>query len=190
MGYTTDFFGKFEFNKPLEPWVIEYVNKFSSTRRMKRDNDKIKELFPNWKDLCFNGELGVEGEYFIGGLGMMGQDWDDSVVNGNTPSFMQPGLWCQWIVTDDGKYLEWDGGEKFYNYWEWLDYLVCEFFHPLGYILNGSVEWQGEDYDDFGTIVVTDNVVTVEEGVRASSVSCISDDRLIEELVSRGYKVS
>lgn len=156
---------------------------------MQRDNDKIKELFPNWKELCFNGELGIDGEYFVGGVGVMGQDCDGSVVNGNRPAFTQPGLWCQWIVTKGGRFLEWDGGEKFYNYMEWLDYLVCEFFHPLGYVLNGSVEWQGEDYDDFGTIVVTNNVVTAEAGVRKSSMSCISDDRLIAELESRGYKV-
>lgn len=190
MGYSTDFFGKFEFNKPVEPWLIEYVNKFCETRRMKRDNDKIKELFPNWKNLCFNGELGYDGEYFIGGTGMMGQGCDDSIMDYNHPAFTQPGLWCQWIVTKDGKYLEWDGGEKFYNYMEWLDYLVCEFFHPMGYILNGSVKYQGEDYDDFGTITVTDNVVTIEEGVRESAMNCISDERLIEELESRGYKVS
>lgn len=190
MGYSTDFFGKFEFNKPVEPWLIEYVNKFCETRRMKRDNDKIKELFPNWKDLCFNGELGYDGEYFVGGTGMMGQGHDDSIINYNSPAFTQPGLWCQWVVTEDGKYLEWDGGEKFYSYMEWLDYLVCEFFQPMGYVLNGSVEYQGEDYDDFGTITVTDNVVVIEYGVRESFMSCISDERLIEELESRGYKVS
>ena len=71
-----------------------------------------------------------------------------------------------------------------------IDYLIVEFFHPLGYVLNGSVEYQGEDYDDFGTIIVTNNVISVEEGVRESAVSCISDDRLIEELKKRGYKVT
>lgn len=190
MGYTTDFMGRFEFNKPVEPWLIEYVNKFCETRRMKRDNEKIKELFPNWKDLCFKGELGVDGEYFIGGIGFMGQGCDDSVIDQNRPPRTQPELWCQWIVSEDGMYLEWDGGEKFYSYCEWLDYLICEFFHPLGYVLNGYVEWQGEDYDDFGTLTVTDNVWTAESGVRASAMSCISDERLIEELESRGYKVS
>ena len=190
MGYNTEFVGYFEFNKPVEHWLIEYVNKFSNTRRMKRDNDKIKELFPNWKELCFRGDLGVEGEYFVGGTGMMGQDKDNSIIDYNNPAFTQPGLWCDWEITEDGTKLEWNGAEKFYDYMQWLDYLVCEFFHPLGYVLNGSVEWQGEDYDDFGTLTVTDNVVIAESGVRASVMSCISDDRLIEELESRGYKVS
>jgi hypothetical protein len=190
MGYTTEFFGRFEFNKPLETWLIEYVNKFCETRRMKRDNEKIKELFPNWKDLCFKGDLGVEGEYFIGGLGFMGQDRDGSVVDHNWPAKTQPGLWCQWVVSEDGKYLEWDGNEKFYDYVEWLDYLIVEFFHPIGYMLNGEVNFRGEDYDDFGTIFVTDNIISVEDGIRVASMNDFDDNTLIEELERRGYKVS
>lgn len=190
MGYTTDFFGKFEFNKPVEPWLIEYIERFSNSRRMRRDNEKIKELYPKWKELCFNGELGVDGEYFIGGIGFMGQTDDDSVLDHNSPACHQPGLWCDWVVTEDGMGLEWNGMEKFYYYEEWLEYLIENFFAPLGYILNGFVEYQGEDYGDFGTITITDNVIVMEEGVRESSMSCISDDRLIEELEKRGYKVT
>ena len=190
MGYSTDFVGRFDFNKPVEPWLIEYIDRFANSRRMRRDNAKIKQLYPKWKELCFNGELGVEGEYFVGGIGFMGQTEDDSVLNHNSPTRRQPGLWCDWVVTEDGLGLEWNGTEKFYSYIEWLQYLIENFFAPLGYVLNGSVEWQGEDYDDFGTLTVTDNVVSAEAGVRASAMSCISDERLIEELESRGYKVS
>ena len=190
MGYTTDFNGSFKFNKPVEPWLIEYINKFCNSRRMKRDNNKIKELYPKWKDLCFNGELGFEGEYFVGGIGFMGQGGDDSVLNHNAPAFTQPGLWCQWIITDDGECLEWDGGEKFYYYEEWLEYLIENFFAPLGYVLNGDVSFQGEDYDDFGVIVVTDNVVSTEDGIRITSMDELDDETLIEELEKRGYKVT
>jgi hypothetical protein len=190
MGYTTDFYGSFEFNKPVEPWLIEYINKFSESRRMRRDNEKIKELYPKWKDLCFNGELGTEGEYFIGGIGFMGQTEDDSVLNGNAPARTQPGLWCDWVITEDGTGLMWNGAEKFYYYEEWLEYLIENFFAPLGYVLNGSVGWQGEDYDDFGTITVTDNVIELEEGIRVTSMEEFDDKTLIEELEKRGYKVS
>lgn len=190
MGYTTDFYGSFEFNKPVEPWLIDYINKFSESRRMRRDNEKIKELYPKWKDLCFNGELGVEGEYFIGGVGFMGQTEDDSVLNGNAPARTQPGLWCDWVVTKDGTCLMWNGAEKFYYYEEWLEYLIENFFTPLGYVLNGSVGWQGEDYDDFGTITVTDNIIELEEGIRVTSMDEFDDRTLIEELEKRGYKVS
>jgi hypothetical protein len=106
MGYTTDFFGSLEFNKPVAPWLAEYINKFSGTRRMKRDPEKIKELFPDYGKMCFNGELGEEGEYFIGGVGPFGQDWDASVTNGNDPAKTQPGLWSQWVVNEKKNCLE------------------------------------------------------------------------------------
>ena len=56
MGYTTDFNGSLSFNKPVDEWLVDYIDKFSKTRRMKRDNDKIKEVFPNWEELCINGK--------------------------------------------------------------------------------------------------------------------------------------
>lgn len=75
-----------------------------------------------------------------------------------------PGIWCQWIPTEDGKCLEWDEGEKFYNYVEWLEYLIKEFLAPKGYVLNGEVEWTGEENGDIGLIIVKDNIVTTKEG--------------------------
>lgn len=190
MGYSTDFYGSLQFNKPVAPWLAEYINKFSETRRMKRDPEKIKELFSDYGKLCFNGELGDDGEYFIGGLGFCGQTQDESVIDHNTPPKTQPGLWCQWVINEKENCLEWDGGEKFYNYEEWLEYLIDNFFEPLGYVLNGDIEWQGEEYDDLGTIHVVDNLVTTEEGIRASSIKDISTDTLIKELERRGYKVT
>ena len=64
MGYTTWFTGGLQFNKPVTEELKNYINRFSKTRRMPRDNDKIKEIYPNWKELCFMGKLGNNGEYF------------------------------------------------------------------------------------------------------------------------------
>ena len=189
MGYSTDFYGSLSFNKPVTEELKEYINKFGDTRRMKRDVEKIKEIYPDWKEHCFNGNLGREGEYFIGGDGFMGQENDDSIIEYNYAPASQPGLWCQWIINNDGN-LTWDGGEKFYNYIEWLDYLIAHFFEPLGYILNGDIEWQGEGYEDFGTIHVVDNEVTEQYGIRISSMSDLETDALIQELENRGYMVS
>ena len=75
-----------------------------------------------------------------------------------------PGVWCQWIPCDEGAGIEWDGVEKFYNYIEWLDYLIDHFLKPWGYVLNGEVEWQGEERNDLGRIVVRDNAVVVKCG--------------------------
>ena len=74
----------------------------------------------------------------------------------------QPSLWCQWIPTEDNMGIEWDGGEKFYCYDEWLTYIIDNFLKPWGITLSGEVEYQGEDNDDRGKIIVVDNVVTVE----------------------------
>lgn len=188
MGYTTDFYGSLEFNKPVEPWLVDYIDKFNRTRRMKRDNEKIKELFPNWKELCFNGELGENGEYFVGGLGFMGQDKDGSVIDGNMPPITQPGLWCQWVIQDNQ--LVWDEGEKFYYYEDWLEYLIDNFFEPFGYVLNGDIEWNGEDDDDFGIIHVEDNCIEMKYGIRVMSMREIETEDLIAELEGRGYTVS
>ena len=181
MGYTTNFSGSLEFNKPVAPWLVEYINKFNRTRHMKRDPEKIKELYPNWGELCFNGELGDEGQYFIG-------DRDASVIHINMPPVGQPGLWCQWMIEED--MLMWDGGEKFDEYEEWLNYLIKNFFEPLGYVLNGDIEWQGEEYDDFGVIHVVDNFIDMQYGIRVSSMSEISTEDLVAELKSRGFDVT
>lgn len=188
MGYTTDFSGSLSFNKPVAPWLEEYINKFSETRRMKRDPEKIKAAFPNWGEMCFNGELGNEGQYFIGGTGDFGQNRDNSIIDYNASPAGQPGLWCQWVI-ENGE-LQWDGGEKFYEYEDWLDYLIENFFEPLGYILNGDIEWQGEEYDDFGVIHVVDNFVEMQYGIRVNSMSEISTDAMIKELKNRGFDVT
>lgn len=71
--------------------------------------------------------------------------------------------YCQWIPTEDGLALKWDENEKFYAYTEWLEYLIKEFFAPKGYVLNGTVTWEGEEQGDVGKIIVKDNVVEVKK---------------------------
>jgi hypothetical protein len=78
-----------------------------------------------------------------------------------------PSFYCQWVPAEDGTAIEWDGGEKFYNYIEWLAYLVKNFFQSKGYTLSGTVSWQGEDSDDFGLIEVNDNKIVTREGIKS-----------------------
>ena len=186
MGYSTDFYGSVGFNKPITEELYDYIKLFNEVRHMKRDVEKIKKIYPNWQKFCFNGELGSDGEYFIGEKPF--NEADNSIVDYNCPPNSQPGLWCQWIINRDGE-LEWDGGEKFYEYEEWLRYLINHFFAPSGYILNGEIEFQGEDRDDFGIIIVKDNVVTVEYGERIMGLKDIKTEDLITEIKNRGYKV-
>ena len=191
MGYSTDFYGRFKFDKPVSEQLAEYINRFSATRRMPRDNEKIKEIYPNWKELCFFGQLGKNGEYFAPDTKDFGQAMDDSIIDYNGfRSSVHPGLWCQWVISEDREYLEWDGGEKFYNYIEWLEYLIENFFEPLGYTLNEEIEFQGEDSSDFGTIIVVNNKVQVDYGIHVDSLADIPDNDLLAELERRGYVIA
>lgn len=74
-----------------------------------------------------------------------------------------PGYYCQWIPTEDGTGLAWDGNEKFYDYVEWLEYLIKTFLIPWGITCNGDVEWYGEESDDRGIIRVRNNKVKAYE---------------------------
>jgi len=161
MGYTTQFEGTFRLDRPLRPEEARYLTQFAQTRRMKRDAVKAAVL-PDPVREALNLHVGQEGCYFVGGLGFAGQDEDESVVDAGRPPKGQPGLWCQWVPTEDGQGIEWDGGEKFYDYVQWLDYLIEHFLKPWGYTLSGEVRWQGEDDEDTGTIHMTNNEVTVD----------------------------
>lgn len=164
MGYTTDFSGSFKFNRPLTMQEGNFIKEFNETRRMKRDVSKLME-FENGENgnpfLPKEETYGVDGEYFVGGRESFS---DITIIDYNQPPQGQPGLWCQWTINKEGTELEWDGGEKFYSYTEWLEYLIKHFFSKWGVILNGEVTWQGEDSSDVGKIVVVDNDVTEKQG--------------------------
>ena len=157
MGYTTDFSGQVNIEPALSPDMVDYINTFSSTRRMGRDVATLQRLYKG--EHGFEGNYGENGEYFAKDDGNYGQSIDESIQNYNGSPTTQPGLWCQWVITEDGESLEWDGDEKFYNYIEWLEYMIKHFFEPKGHKLNGEIEWFGEDRDDVGTIYVKDNKV-------------------------------
>ncbi len=182
MGYTTSFSGEFLLDRPLAPEHAAYLRQFARTRRMKRDPKKAAKL-PDPLREAVGLPIGHEGAYYVGADRYENGFGDDSVVDGNRPPGMpshqrgtpfeailveeqeardrgaQPGLWCQWIPSDDGSSIVWDEGEKFYEYGDWLVYLIKNFLQPWGYIVNGRVDWQGESSDDVGAIFVRDNEV-------------------------------
>jgi hypothetical protein len=163
MGYTTDFNGEFSLNKPLLKEHADYLNSFASTRRMKRD-EAIASGLADPVRVAAGLPVGTEGAYFVGGTGSFGQGDDASVLSHNTPPDGQPGLWCQWVPNHDGTAIVWDDGEKFYNYVDWIEYLIENFIAPWGYELNGDVYWFGEDHGDTGVICIEKNVVAVKAG--------------------------
>ncbi len=154
MDYTTEFDGSVTVDPPLNAAEVAYLKKFNESRRMQRSN----------------------GPYFVDGAG----DYAPDIENGNFPDPSQPGLWCQWVPSDDGTVIEWDGNEKFYNSEAWMVYLIDHFLKPdaraasvgdpqftdftFDHVLNGQIQAEGEDSDDVWLLVVKDNVVSKIEG--------------------------
>lgn len=163
MGYTTDFAGEFRLNKALKAEHKQYLEQFCNTRRMAR-KPKVAEKFPDAIRVAAGLPIGVDGEFYVAGGEFKGQEHDASIVDYNRPPKTQPSLWCQWIPNGDGTAIEWDGGEKFYDYIEWIEYIIENFLKPWGYKLNGDVKWYGEDSLDLGIISITNNKVKVLEG--------------------------
>lgn len=143
MGYTTQFRGEFKLNKPADANVQYILRGLHDTRRIKR---------------ALPTAYGYEGEFYFG-------DSDFGVLDFNSPPATQPSLYCQWKLMSDNLTIAWDGGEKFYEYIDWLKYIVHGVLKPHGYILNGEVRYRGEEFDDFGTIQVIDNMIIWNEGI-------------------------
>lgn len=176
MGYTTDFEGEFTITPPLQGKHRAYLHAFANTRRVQRDASKTAARPDPVREAVGLG-VGPQGGFFVGEGGFMGQgdgppgSRPPDVTNFNRWPSEQHGLWCQWTPSQDGSTLAWDGGEKFYGYVEWLEYLIQHFLKPWGYTLNGTVEWRGEERRDQGRIVVKNNTVKTQR-VR---VSCESE---------------
>lgn len=167
MGYTTDFEGQFDVTPVLNEEHLIYLQKFSETRRMTRKVGILATFANDQERIKVGLPLGVDGEFYVGGKGLCGQDQDESQPDHNyycnTPPGDQPSLWCDWTPNEFGNAIEWNGGEKFYNYVEWIEYMIEKFFKPWGYKLNGEVFWFGENPDDRGKIIIEYNEVLVKK---------------------------
>ncbi len=162
MGYTTDFDGQFNLDKPLTLAHAEYLRKFSETRRMKRNSVLTMHRSDSLRE-AVNLPVGIEGGYFVGEEGFAGQNHSDDITDYNSPPDGQPGLWCGWEPNEESTAIVWNQVEKFYNYIEWLEYLIRHFLKPWGHVLNGKVTWQGEDMNDRGSISVLNNQISSVE---------------------------
>jgi len=151
MGYTTQFHGYFQIDKKLDDDTFNLINGLAKTRRMKRQG-----LDPKY---------GEDGEFFFDPADFEnnGQTPTEDIVHYNEPPSTQPSMWLKWIVEDDRQTITWSGGEKFYDYVEWIEYLIAKILAPRGYIVNGSVDWFGESRGDTGSIIVEENKVRAVE---------------------------
>jgi hypothetical protein len=106
MGYTNIFDGQISVEPPLNPEEITYLKKFADTRRMTCE----------------------QGPYYVNRGRFCGENRNDpEIFNYNTPPDGQPSLWCDWVPTDDGGAIEWNGAEKFHDADEWMLYLIDHF---------------------------------------------------------------
>lgn len=171
MGYDTYFEGAFTVKQKLDPEVIDMINRFSRSRRMQRDSQKLADALGISLEQCLERYL-EEGQLFC-------EDEDTAVVDHNEPPSQQPGLWCQWVAAECGHHIMWDGGEKFYYYVEWLKYIIKVFLQPRGDELVGEVFYAGDSEDDVGWIVVRNKEVRCPNKL---SSSCCTARRLLQIL--------
>jgi uncharacterized protein (TIGR02996 family) len=145
----------------LRPEHAAYLRQFGDTRRMKRDAALLEGVADPVRE-AVGVPVGVEGAWFVGSDEYFGPGAHPSILDPNRPPKGQPGLYCQWVPSEDGTAIEWDGVEKFYDYVPWLRYVLQHFLIPWGYVVNGRMEWQGEDPSDEGTIHVRENQIEVK----------------------------
>jgi len=135
VGYHTEFRGAFAISPPLRAHHLAYLRKFNEIRHEKRDPEVAAKI-PDPLREAVGLPLGPDACFFVGE-----PTPDDPTLLGNfeTATSQPASYYCQWMPSDDGKLLVWDGGEKFYEYVEWLQYLIDNFFVSWGYVINGSV---------------------------------------------------
>lgn len=150
MGYTVEFNYTFDITPPLTAAHAAFLKAFSHSRRMQRDAASLEQR-PDPLRVAVGLPVGPEGAFYV----------DDAApaVNENRPPSGQPGLWCDWRPSASGTELGIEASNPEYD--EWLEYLITHFFGPWGYVLNGQVEWRGDDWEDHGTLELVDNVLTI-----------------------------
>ena len=67
--------------------------------------------------------------------------------------------WSHIKISQDGKSMEWDGGEKTYDLEFYVTVIINKFLVPNGYTCNGQIDAQGQGMFDFWAIEVEKNKV-------------------------------
>lgn len=79
-----------------------------------------------------------------------------------------PSSYMQWVPSETLDAIVWDQEEKFYNYTEWLVWLMG-WMQSIGVVANGTLAWSGEEVGDVGQIIVAENAVTALPGKSTKS---------------------
>lgn len=166
MGYDTNFFGEFELDKELTKDQHKYLCLFNEKRHFQiKDSFFEKKSKPSvMKNL--NIDFGEDGCFYVDEENNL-KYYDSSIIeiakNYNRPPGDCPGLWCGWIPSNDKKHIIWDRVEKFYNYTEWLNFIISKFLNPWEIEIFGSVKFQGEHPNDVGFIRIKDGIAILDK---------------------------
>ena len=166
MGYNSDYYGKINIEPALSTEMVDYINMFCKTRRMKRDTSVLAKELKGV--LGFRSNYGIDGEFYIGADTLGTCDGVD------TPPSTQPGLWCLLKVSQDGRSISWNGEENFSQATTWLEYIINNFIKPEGSLCNGTINVSGDDRDDVWDLVVINNVVSEIDKSSANSEEVIN----------------
>lgn len=190
MQYQTKLISGFRINGVVEDSFVDYIKRFSYTRHFRRSNAKIKKLHPDWKDHCFEGELGIEGEYYVCKFFSR----DQTIERYYAHAITQPDFFCHWIIekNESGKYcLTWDGDKDFPRYDHWLKYMVKNFFVPKNLELNGVVLAIGAEYTDAQYLIMRKNRLYIFDAWDKDSAkrikSSFSNDKIIMKDFDKVY---
>lgn len=162
MGYTTYFDGSFQVSPALDKSTRDLINGLCKTRRMKRDLKELSKIHHITLSEA-QEKWGDEGQFYynVSDFENYGQSKDPSIVDFNIPPKDQPSLWLGWQYDETTQEISSNGIEKFYNYDDWIKYLITKILEPRGYTVSGTVTWHGEDYEDLGKIEIKENIVTI-----------------------------
>jgi len=166
MGYRIEFRGDITYSGSDEDMkiVADIMDGLSATRRVKRDMSKhTGELSLPMED------YGIEGEFYFG------RD-DSSVVDSNSPPSSQPSLYCGWEYDTPGV-LVWNYDEQASSPDGWIRYIVEKIISANNCVCNCEIEYRGDDWDDYGTIVVKNNVVDLYE---MNCIAPVSDANIVD----------
>lgn len=90
---------------------------------------------------------------------------DPDLIEGSHPD-----SYMQWVPTESLDGIVWDGNEKFYNYTEWMQWLLL-WLGDRGVTASGELLWSGEEVGDVGVLSVLNGVATANRGPKQSSRS-------------------
>ena|SRR5579884_1223431 len=171
MGYVTWFMGRLKLDKPLEPHHLAYLQAFHRAQHVQWDVHLLEQE-PDPLREAVGLPLGEYGCYFTGRGFKKEYSYPPWYYNGRAeidPAYLgsvcpgTPYHICGWRPSEDDTELV-ASLDKFYGYIQWLHYLLDHFLLPWSYVLNGKMDWQGEEEEDMGTILVENNVITVIKG--------------------------